>query len=102
MLRLQIAVRKTTDGRPGTVDIDQLSFHWDPRLHLAVLQVLDELKLFRSHVKSSSVESPPLAPLSKEAPSRKSWIVSLKGKSKVCAALSLHHSIELQAGNCRN
>ena len=78
--------------------MDQLSLHWDPRLHLAVLQVLEELKLFRNHVKlSPSVESPPSTP-DQETNARKSWIVSLKGKSNICAALSPSHTIELQAG----
>ena len=99
MLRLQIALRKTIDGRPGTVDIDQLSLHWDPRLHLAVLQVFDELKLFRNHMKLSPTdESPPPVPHSEETASRKSWVVSLKGKTTICAALSPQHTIELQAG----
>jgi hypothetical protein len=38
--RLQLSLRKST--KSGTIDVDQLGLNWDTRLHMAVLQVIEE------------------------------------------------------------
>lgn len=96
MLRLQIALRKSTNC--GTIDVDQLGLNWDSRLHLAVLQIIEELKTFRSLLNQRELPSNPTAKKT-ESGTKRSWILFLKHKTSICAILSPKHTIQLTAGN---
>lgn len=92
-----MAKRKTL--KASTLDVEQLGLHWDTRLHMAVLQVVDEWKTFRSQVQGTKPLEVPKVNAHTEPDVKRTWIVSLKGRSVVHATLSPSHSIELQAGN---
>ena len=47
MKRVQILLR-TASTKPRSIEVENLDLNWDTRLHMAVLQVLDEWKAFRS------------------------------------------------------
>ncbi len=64
---------------------------------MAVLQIVEEWKTFRNHLRQSEPEAIPV-PMCTEPESRQSWIVSLKHKTTICAVLSPSHTIQLQAG----
>lgn len=93
MQRLQVAVRKPVKG---TIDLEEASLSWDTRLHMSVLQVFDEWKQFASRIsyhRPRPVEA--RDPQARKLP----WIVSLKGKSTICATLSPRHIVELNTGD---
>jgi hypothetical protein len=92
-MRLQIALRGG-GGKPGTVELDQPALYWDTRLHLTLLAALDEFRQFRQHLISSQVETP----VKSSSNSTVSWILTLKGKTIICATLSPKHTVQLQAG----
>lgn len=99
-MRLQVSARA---AKPGTIDVDQPSIYWDPRLHLAMLQVLDEWRQFRQHMIRSSSDASFAQDAGSESGSKSSgktngWTISLKGKTTICAALSPQHTVQLQAG----
>lgn len=84
----------------GTVDVDQLGLNWDSRLHMAVLQVIEEWKTFRNHFRQPPTERN-LASEKTDIDTKPSWTISLKHKTNICAVLSPKHTIQLQAGNLR-
>ncbi|KAK4026287.1 hypothetical protein OUZ56_015296 [Daphnia magna] len=98
LLRLQLSLRKS--AKSGTIDVDQLGLNWDTRLHMAVLQVIEEWKGFRGHFtqpKPVKISSPNQS----ESETKQSWTVSLKHKTTICAILSPAHTIQFQADDSR-
>jgi hypothetical protein len=93
--RLQLSLRKST--KSGTIDVDQLGLNWDTRLHMAVLQVIEEWKTFRNRFNQSKPVKIPTVKDS-EQETKQSWTVSLKHKTTICAVLSPTHTIQFQAG----
>jgi pyrroloquinoline quinone (PQQ) biosynthesis protein C len=93
MKRVQILSR-TASTKPRSIEVENLDLNWDTRLHMAVLQVLDEWKAFRSSFRRpESTPNPPSD--TRSAPN--TWNVWFKGQSTICAALSSRHSMELKA-----
>jgi hypothetical protein len=80
--------------KPRSIEVENLDLNWGTRLHMAVLQVLDERKAFRSSFRRpESIPNPPSD--TQSAPN--TWNVWFKGQSTICAALSSRHSMELKA-----
>ena len=94
--RLQLTLRKST--KSGTIDIDQLGLNWDTRLHLAVLQVIEEWKTFQNRFNQFKPVKIPTVKDS-EHETKQSWAIALKHKTSICAVLSPTHTIQFQAGN---
>lgn len=95
-MRLQLSLRKS--AKSGTIDVDQLGLNWDTRLHMAVLQVIEEWKGFRGHFTQPKPVKIP-SPNQSESETKQSWTVSLKHKTTICAILSPAHTIQFQAGS---
>ena len=82
--------------------MDQLGINWDSRLHMAVLQIIEEGKTFRNHLKPSQPAVSIPAAKSVDPERKQTWTVTLKHKTTICAVLSPSHTIQLQSGNYLN
>jgi hypothetical protein len=93
--RLQLSLRKST--KSGTIDVNQLGLNWDTRLHMTVLQVIEEWKTFRNRFNQSKPVKIPTVKDS-EQETKQNWTLSLKHKTTICAVFSPTHTIQFQAG----
>lgn len=65
---------------------------------MAVLQIIDEWKSFRSKFQESKPSDIRRHHAKDEINVNRTWVVNFKGKSVIHATLSPQHSIEFQAG----
>ena len=84
-------------SKSGTIDVDQLGLNWDTRLHMAVLMVVEEFKNFHNHFNQFDAINIPVVKHS-DPEIKRSWAVTLKHKTTICAVLSPTHTIQFQAG----
>lgn len=98
-MRLQLSFLKSPKW--GIVDVVQFGLNWDTRLHMAVLQVIEEWKAFRSNfTESRPLDIPSANQCEPEA--KQTWIVSLKERTIIRAILSPTHTVQFQAGKSNN